>query len=196
MASPTLLLRFLPPALEGSEELAAGVVAALQAGRAAVLDMVRQTTVALSADRWLTLLARGYGVVRSTGETDEDLRIRLVNVEDKLTRPSIEAAVTALLATYTATPAEVVEWFAGDGCFWADRDYCDDQRLFGEWHTFYVLVPLLGEMAWGDLYCDEAYCDDEHHVGAGSEHPIYGAIIAAVERLRAAGVRWLLITES
>jgi len=195
MADASLMQRFLPPAYEGSEEVVAGFVAALQAGQAFVEDLVDSTTIEKAEGKWLALLARGYGVIKSTGEDDEDLRARLRNFEDKLTRPAIEAAVNAMLAAHTGDQAVVHDWHADDGCCWADHDYCDDQRLFGEWLTFYVVAPLLGEMAWGDLYCDEAYCDDEHHVGGGPDHTIYEAIRVLVERIRAGGTRWLLITE-
>jgi len=195
MADPARLQRFLPPRFGGSAELVAGSVAALEAAEDAAEAMVDHVGIGSNDGKWLTLLARGYGVYRSTGEADADLQARLRNVEDKLTRGSIRDAVDALLDAYTVETCSVEEWFEGDGCFWADEDYCDDQRLLGEWRTFYVLAPSLGVMAWGDFYCDDSFCDDLGHVGAGPDHPIYGAIMAAVERIRAAGVRWLLISE-
>lgn len=194
VADATVMLRHLPAEYASSEDVIGGMAAAIEeaqdTGEAAVLE----ASIGGAEGKWLTLLARGYGVTRATGETDGSLRGRLRNVEDKVTPQAILDAVNSLLAPYTATEAELVEWFEGDGAFWLDYDYLDDQRLFGEWHTFYLIVPLLGEAAWGDFYVDSSFLDDEF-IGAGPDHPVYAAIVAEVERLRAAGIRWLLITE-
>jgi len=194
VADATVMLRHLPPQYEAAEDVIGGMVAPLEQARLTAADMRDASTVAGADGKWLTLLARGYGVVRATDEGDAALRARLRNVENKLTRQAILDAVNALLAPYSGQPAQMAEWFEEDGAFWLDFDFLDDQRLLGEWHTFYLFAPLVGTAAWGDLFLDDAFLDAEY-LGAGPDHPIYASITAEVERLRAAGVRWLLITE-
>jgi len=186
--------RFLPPGFSASREILAGVAAALDRARQVNEDLALASTIGGAEGKWLTLMARGYGLSRATHETDVSVRRRLRNVEDRLTCQAILDAVNRLLEPYTATEAVLYEWFDEDGAFWLDFDFLDDQRILGEWNTFYLFVPLLGEAAWGDAFLDDAFLDDAF-LGAGPEHPVYPAIVAEVERLRAAGVRWLMILE-
>lgn len=191
-----VLRRHLPARFAASEDILAGFAAALAAASQTGVDLVEQTTVDGGEGKWLTLHARGYGVLRATDETDASVRTRLQNVGDALTKTSILAAVNALLAPYTDEQATMIEWWESDGAFYLDDgDYLDTDRLLGAWHTFYLFLPFLGNREWGDFFLDSGFIGDAGggYLGGGPAHPVYIAIIAAVERLRAAGTRWLII---
>jgi hypothetical protein len=186
------LERWLPPHWKAAEPVLAAVAAPMAAAVEVLDDMVDSTTIDGAEGKWLTLLARGYGVVRTDSETDDGLRSRLQNVERKVTRLSILSAVDALLASYTVIHAIMVEWFKPGGAFYLDDGYLDTGRLLGEYNTFYLFLPMIGEPTWGDLYLGSDFLDDEY-VGGGPSHPVYVAITAEVDRIRAAGVRAVAI---
>lgn len=182
----------LPPRYEAVEPVLAGFAAALALASETSEALQQAATVEGGEGKWLTLLAKGYGVRRATDETDESVRLRLQNVEDAVTRTSILSAVNQLLAAYTDEQATMVEWFDSDGAFYLDSSYLDTDRILGEWHTFYLFLPFIGDNDWGDFYLDDGFLDDAF-LGGGAGHPVYASIIATVERLRAAGTRWLII---
>lgn len=189
------LEKHVPPALRTKlRPLLAGWAASLQAVESAGEGMADATTVGGSSGIWLTLLARGYGVVRATGETDTQLQERLRNVENQLTVASIETATDALLASGTST---LVEHWKG-GIYLTDDD--DEVASPGDGYSAYLdcdeLVP--GATAFG------SYLYDAHNgftlilplFGTIDDlDPVYAAVIAQVEKLRAAGVRWWLLIE-
>lgn len=146
------------------------------------------TTVAGADGIWLSLLARGYGVVRSTGETDASVRRRLRHPDRALTRRSILEAVNALLQDAGAGDAVMLEpWDEG----FADRDAWADRTVMASAHNSFVLViPLVGEAVSGDSYADWDYADVGAYAGSDGEDPLYQALVAMVDGLRAAGVRW------
>lgn len=187
-----VLGRHLPTRFGAVEDALAGFAAAMAQASTAASDLEVSTTVAGAEGKWLTLLAKGYGVQRATGEEDATVRTRLQNVEDALTKDSILVAVNAILAEYTDEQATMIEWWESDGAFYLDSSYLDTDRLLGEWHTFYLFLPFLGERDWGDFFLDSSYLDTDF-LGGGQGHPVYASIIATVERLRAAGTRWLII---
>lgn len=186
--------RWLPDRFQAAREVTAAVAAVLQLGETAGDDLSSAGTFGGASGIWLDLHARTHGLFRATAEADGVLRARLRNVEERLTRQAILDAVDAILAEVTSETATMVEWFEPDGAFYADDGYLDTTRLLGEWNTFYLFVPLLGDTGWGDLYVDVSYLDDEY-LGGGTTDDVYAAIISEVERLRAAGIRWLLIME-
>ena len=204
------LLRFLPDQYAAASDALSGLAAQMVQAEQAGEDLVLSTTVGAAAGKWLTLMAGGYGVYRQAGESDASLRIRLRRVEDRVTRPAILAVVNALLSAYTATQAVMYEHFAS-GFFVGDfSDQPDDAiRLYGQHNAFTLLVPALtadassyGAFALdpsGAYGLDTAYVDaDAFAVGNtadDTEHAVYAAIQAAVERLRAAGVRWWLLRD-
>lgn len=168
------MLRGLPPRYAAAREVLA-VYAAPLAHVMNVLesDFSPSVTVAAAKGVWLTLLAKGYGIYRADAEQDAALRARLRNFEDAQTVASIEAAVDALLALYAGGTCELVEhWAVAGACDDEDRPcICDVSYLYDAHNAFTLIVPL---------------------VAGDAAHPVYPAIVAEVERLRAAGVRWWL----
>lgn len=205
------LLRFLPPQYRAASDILGGLAAQLAQVEASGDDLVLATTIDGAEDEWLTLLARGYGVRRGSSESDDTVRERIRVVDDALTRPAILDAVNALLAPYTATEATMYEHF--DSGFFADVDYADQDddsiRVYDQHNSFTLLVPDLSGLStsYGKFAlqpaesedADAAYADADTYAVADSadttEHVVYGAIQATVERLRAAGVRWWLLRD-
>lgn len=182
----------LPPWAKPLEPIIAGLAAELALVEATGEDFANSTTVGGAEGIWLTLLAQGYGVDRSTGEPDSSVRIRLRAPEDQATRPAILAAVNATLAPYTADEATMLE-FWDDG--FADRDAWADLSVLCDLHNSFVLVlPLIGTALEGGSYADFDYAD-ACYAGADGEHPIYEAVRSLVNRLRAAGIRWWIHIE-
>ncbi len=191
----TQLERHLPPVYQVKlRPLLAGWAAALRAVEVAGDGMVDATTVGGSSGIWLTLLARGYGVERATGETDTQLQARLRNVANRLTVASIEEETDGLLASGTSSLIE--HWKAG--LYLTDDD--DLVASPGDGYSAYLdcseLIP--GATAFG------SYLYDQHNAftlvlplfGVIDDlDPVYSAVIAQVEKLRAAGVRWWLLIE-
>lgn len=177
----TQVKRFLPEPWADRDDVLGAVLGPL----ARVLELgdswAPVATIGGAEDEWLTLLARGFGLVRGTDEPDASLRARIRNVDEALTKASLEAAVNALLApySYAGVPAYIVEhWAAGPACDLEDGELgfiCDVSHLYGEHNAFTLWVPLVES--------DEA-------------HPIYAAIYQEVERLRAAGVRWWMVLQA
>ena len=172
----------------------AGIAAQLAQVEATGESLVDFTTVEGAEGAWLTLLARGYGVQRATGETDPSIRMRLQASPDQLTRPAILGAANAMLAGLTDRQASLIEpWDDG----FADRDAWADHTILCDQHNSFVLVlPLVGEAVTGNAYADrDAYADFDF-AGSDGEHPVYEAIRALINDLRAAGVRfWIHIEE-
>ena len=200
------LVAFLPPE-DGT------VLEPLLGGLAAMFSQVESDGDALQVEatyeasgKWLTLQARGLGIERATGETDTDLRTRMRNAEDNITRASIQAAIDALLAPYTSDTALIIEWWegpyldhVGDAALWLDGTV----YLSPGPHGVLIIVPRIGDAEWGGAYLDNvdelgAYLDRLFYLGSEAiEHPVYEAIWAEVERLRAAGVAvWMIIDDS
>jgi hypothetical protein len=189
------LERFVPPQLQPLRPVLAGIAAMLRRAEIAGDDFAGAVSIGGAEGVWLTLLARGYGVERSTDETDDSLRTRLRNVEDKLTKARILAVVNALLAPHTSEQAQLLEHWA-NGAYLDQDAYADQALLLDQHNAFTLLCPLIGEMPYGDAWCDQSYADDDAYCGSGTGmHPVYDAIVAEVERLRAAGVRWWLVVE-
>lgn len=194
-------LAFLPPPYESATPLLAAFARALRDGEVTADDLVALVSFGGAEEIWLTLHAQGYGLLRGVNETDPALRIRLRNVDERLTRPSILAAVNALLAPFTAIPAIMIEWFEEP---YLDIDetvpgtsggfYLDSTFISGGRNSFILLVPRINDsqIAGGDGL-DVDFFLDSSFLGSDSEDPVYAAIINEVERLRAAGIRWALV---
>ena len=193
----TVLERFLPPQMQAARPLLAGLAAQAAAVEAAGDDLADGATVAGADGIWLTLQAHGLGLHRAHGEVDADLRTRLRSPEQQLTPASILAAVNLLLASYTSDEAELHEHHAEglylDVDLWMDRSSWYDQH-----NAFTLVCPLVGDYPVGHSFFDAAagaWLDQDLFFGDYVEHPIYATIAAAVERLRAAGVRWWLVVD-
>jgi hypothetical protein len=192
------LRRHLPTHYDVLDPVLGGVAAALAEGLR-VVDEELQGSVSVggASGTWLTLLARGYGVRRGNAEGDASLRTRVRNAEGAVTKQALEAAANALLAEYTGEQAEVVEHWAAR-VFLDDEAYADDAELFDQHNAFTLRVPRLiegggvGGFLGVDAWADQSFAD----ASQGADHPVYGAIIAEIERLRAAGVRWWLLLDS
>lgn len=141
-------------------------------------EFIPATTIGQATGIWLDLRARGQGIERAPGESNESLRTRLRNFEDMLTVASIKAAVNGLLAEETEDECELLEHFANrlvsdteviPHAFIAGHSY-----LLDDHNSFTIIVPDLGTI----------------------DHSAYPAIASEVDRIRAAGVRWTMIQES
>ena len=183
----------LPPWAKPLDPVIGGLAAELALVEATGADFANSTTVGGAEGVWLTLLARGYGVDRATGEADASLQIRLRTPEDQATRPAILAAVNAALLPYTASHADMLE-FWDDG--FADIDaWADSTVLCDRYNSFVLLLPLVGTALSGGTFADVDFADRDAYAGADGEDPIYEAIRSLVNRLRAAGIRWWMHIE-
>lgn len=189
------LRRFLPDYYDVLDPVLWAMAAAMEVAADTSDDLADSATIEGAEGAFLTLLARGYGIIRATSESDDTLRTRLRNVEDKATRGAILDAVNAILAPFTGDQAEMREhWDAG--IFLDDEAYVDDPEtvLYNEHNAFTLLVPALEDVSTQDFYVDQSYADQSYTDAAPSDFStVYAAIIAEVERLRAAGIRWWLV---
>lgn len=189
------LERFIPSVYKPGRPIFAGYAAMMAQMEALGVDtMLPTATHAGAAEMWLTLLAKGYGLERATGEDDASLLIRLRNPGRQVTRANILAIVDAILAAYTTTPAEMLEWFEEglDGSYYDDDFFFDEGRIIGDHNTFGLILPFLTD-GWpddSDAYLDdEMFFDDEVFLGGGTElHPAYRSLAAGVASARAAGI--------
>lgn len=158
-------------------------------------DLKTAATVGGATSIWLTMLAHGQGIDRATDEPDASLRDRVRNPEDKLTPIAILAAVNALLAPYTSTQAQLLEhWSAAAYC--DDDAYADQAVIYDQHNAFTLVLPSIGEFNTGDAFCDDdAYADDCYLGHGDGEHAVYAAIVSAVNKARAHGVRWWMVIE-
>ena len=172
------ILRRLPPRYAAAAALLAGGAAQLAlVNNVAELDFVATGFFGNAEGIWLDLHAAGYGLYRSTDETNEQLRERLRNVSESVTRSAILDAVDALLAPLTAVPAEMIEHFERgavldtavvDFAFILDHTYLVERAS-----SFIIIVPDFGDLT----------------------NPVYASILSEVNRLKAAGVQWALIVD-
>jgi len=208
------LFSFLPPDYETAEPLLAAIAAAMEKAELAgdslanvlpfgeaIMALPSGGTVVYTGAEgiWLDLHAAGYGLARQPGETDGLLRDRLRLVADRVTRESILTAVNVLLIPFGVT-ATMLEWW--------EEPYLDVEEsvapgglylgstfLSGGPNSFLVLVPVvgLGYSVSGDPHLDVDAWLDSMFAGTDVQDPVYAAIIALIETLRAAGIRWRLI---
>lgn len=166
------ILRFLPADYVSAVDLLGGPVGALALVRGTAALILNLVTVGRGTGIWLTLHGRGLGVNRTADESDPELRRRIREVADAVTRPALLNAVNALLSSVTITDATMTEWFEGsalDNNFHLDNE---DQAVFaGGPQSFVITAPRLG--------------------GTFTE-AIYFSIIASVETNRAGGTQWRL----
>lgn len=208
------LFSFLPPDYETAEPLLAGLAAAMRDAEVAgdsLADVLPfgstimvtpsgQTILYAGAEGiWLDLHAAGYGLSRQPGETDGQLRARLREVADRVTRPAILAAVNNLLLPFAVT-ATMIEWWEEpyldvEEAVAPGGMYLDSTFLSGLANTFILIVPVVGlgySVSAGPYLNVDAFLDSMF-VGTDVQDPVYAAIIALVETLRAAGIRWRLV---
>ena len=164
------LLRLLPSQYAALEPLLAGLAAAqgqieISADTLQQLGLIDQATA-----EWLTLHAHGLGIRRTVGESDGSLRLRIRDVDDLVTGQAILAIVDALLSPNTAS---LTEWYEEPflGSETDEGAWLGSMRLSAGPSSFQVIVP-------------ETITDAQ-----------VLAVVAAVERSRAAGVHWRLVKD-
>lgn len=188
------LVRVLPAEYLPLRPVLAGIAAMLNAASVSVEDLVTATTANGAEDVWLRLFSAGYGVYPATSESDASLRDRLLHYDDQLTVAAILAVVNAILAPYTSGLATIHEHFRDH--FVADLSAADIDRIYDQRHAFTLMVPQVGEPYSGVAFADLAAAD-LMAVGTGDGwHPVYAAIVAVVNRIRAGGVRWWLVLDA
>jgi|GEM_PF-4827563 len=187
--------RFVSPEdRESLRPLLAGVAAVMARVEASRDGMRDSATVGASAGRWLTLLARGYGLRRATNETDAQLRERVRFPERQLTKAAILDRVNAILSAYTTKQAQMVQWWETTSYIGYDW-YLDHGRISGGPHSFLLLIPLVGEMPGGAAFLGATYLDYDMYLGV-HEHPVYELIATEVDRIKACGVRAYVAIDS
>ena len=188
------IMATLPANLRSLSPVLAGTATALELTEQAASDLASNLEIGTAEGQWLDLIAKGQGLRRQVGETDTSLRQRLRTTPDALTRPAILAAVDAILAEYSAGHSYMIEWFDGP---YLDDAYLDDpESLYGGGpNTFILIVPAVAGVPVSGSYLDESYLDDSYLGNAGYS-PLYQSISAAVERIRAAGVRWWIALDT
>ena len=171
-------LRHLPPRFDALRALLAAYAGTLKVVlNATELDFIPSTTIGGAVGPFLTLIAKGYGIRRASGEADSSLRLRVRNVDDSQTVSTITDAVDALLAPLTGVTSVLIEhWAAPLVVDTDDLDFAlvaDNGSLYDTHNAFTLIIPDFGD----------------------DTDPIYAVVINEVERLRAAGVTWFLILE-
>lgn len=205
--------RLVPESYRPLRPVLAGVAAQLRqlelTGEASVDDV----TIGGAEGTWLTLLARGYGVRRSTGESDASVRGRLRNVDERLTVTAIETAVDAILPSGSCTVVEhyksgiyltsgaTVNGPEGYSFFLDCPEPIPGETAFASYfydqhNAFSLVVPLYGDLPFGDSYLGSSFLDTMFLGGGESLDSTYFAVVSLVEDLRAAGVRWWLVIDS
>lgn len=191
------LQNLLPRYYESAEPLLAGLAAAMARAEQAYEVLAPLATVEDGEGIWLSLLGRGLGIRRASGESDESLRLRIRTVEDQVTKPAIKAAVDRLIAP---DECQIIEWYEGpflddesDSGMWLDNT----ARLSGGPQSFLVVIPQQSTgFDFGSFLDEDLWLDDENaFIGEAPEDPVYAAIVNEVERIRAAGVFWRLVLE-
>lgn len=174
------------------DPLLGGVAAMFAAAESTNEALSTSSTVGGAEGVWLDLLALGDGMRRQSGESDADLQARIRTPVAAITKPNLEAAANAILAGYGESGAYIVEW--GDDGFMDEDAYMDDMLFVDPYNRFVLVVPLIGDPIVDGLHLDDGYADDDY-MGDGGESPAYASIWAAIERLRAAGVRWSMFIQ-
>lgn len=190
-------LRLLPSQYRKMRDLLVGYAGVLRRAEISAEALAEAVTIEGAEGLWLSLLAAGYGIDRSPSEPDDSLRVRLRSVERQITPAAVLAAVEAILEAYGTSGARLVEWF--EGPFWDIEDnsgfFWDIAHISGGPNTFLILVPEVGDLAALDSCWDYSFWDFDLYYGQDGESPMYGAILAEVERIRPAGTRWALAVE-
>lgn len=189
------LARFMPGLISGpAAPLLGGYAASMQGAEVLSVEASAQTTIGGASDIWLDLIARGQNQVRQDGESDAALRSRLQHPAGAVTVSNIESAVNAILDGAGLAHCRIIEWF--DAPYLSQNCWLDRVLISGGRSSFVVVVPVETEtlaLAYLDL---AAYLDLDAFVGVmvsdSSTSAAYAAIVAIVNTLRAAGVRWAL----
>lgn len=191
------LARMIPAHTSGpAEPLLGGAAAVLQSAESTGYDALAATTVGGADGKWLDLILRGAGMQRSDGETDAGARARIRNPQFGITSANIKAQVDAILAAYGLGECLILEWF--DGPALSVDAYLDFVSVVDAPNWFLLVVPSIAEELAFD-YLGFMYLDRDSYLGSWVTDPgagAYPAIIAAVNPLRAAGIRWALYIDT
>lgn len=190
------LERWLPAHYRSVRALTGGRAAQSALAADTAEDLAGSVSIGGAEGTFLTLLARGYGVYRASNETDDSLRTRLRNIEQKVTPPAILARAIEMLTPYTDEAGlaliEVREHF--DSGIWLDQDYLDQGYIYSSHNAFTLVVPLIGADPRVEAYVDQDFLD-QSYLGEGqanTDADVYVALMAEIDRIRPAGVRWWL----
>ena len=188
--------RFLPTHVSGpASPLLGGTAAAMRAAEAAGFSLSSTSTIGGATGKWLDLIARDHGTRRQSGEEDDALRARIRRPHLGITAANIKAQVDYLLASVGLGECAVIEWFNGP---YVDVDaYLDFVPVVEQGAWFMIAVPMAGtDPEAGFCFVDrDAYLDRDAFLGAIDASPdlaVYAAIVALVNSIKAAGVRWAL----
>lgn len=164
------VLQFLPPEYESAQALLAGIAGVMAAVETDGDELYVRGTIGRSQGIWLTLQGAGLGVRRAPNETDVSLRQRIRNLGDRLTGPAILATAGDLFEPETNQPLAIIEWF--EGPYLGIEPFFLDTAgaMLGDGKNSFILVvpEITNEFA----------------------EPVYDVVAAAIEVIRAAGVRW------
>lgn len=185
------LLRFLPPRFAAYSDVISGWAAGFETADELWEALAESTTIGGASGTFLTLLARDHGVKRQDGETDAGVRARMRTVNGQVTRPAILEAVNAVLSQYTEEQATMLE--KKDGPTLDHSFILGVSRLSDAHNSFVLVVPQVGAAYGGKAVVGGATIGGGPSpliLGIGTSlHPVYPALRALVNRIRAAGVR-------
>lgn len=184
------LYHLLPQDLQGEEgtrlyALWSGMVAPLVQGQTVVSALREQGYIESATDIWLTLHAKGLGIYRVDGETDEQLRIRIRNIQNRVTPNAILQFVNDLLATVTEEQAVMLE---RPQSFTWDDSSIDEWPIWWLWNAFALGLPLLPVVSNGWVL-EEGVLEEAALDAGVVRNASYAMIETAVNQCRAAGIR-------
>ena len=181
----------------------------------AIATLHDRTFIGRADGSWLDEHGQERGIYRLTAETDENYRPRILAIEDKVTKPAIEAGVSAILVSGVAT----VEEHLPDGAFASEalnteQAFADHATAYDATLCFTVYVDeqfsRFNDTAFAtsegsgsspesfavENTGDGSWPDDPGSFGDSAEptqSDLYARIYDTVDRLRAAGVTFRIV---
>lgn len=185
------LYRVLPPdlELEAGTRLNAvvfGGATGLAEAEATVEQLMEQATIGGGEDIWLKMQADDLAVQYTADQTDEQLRVALRNIQDKVTPVAIVSGVNALLATVTDSQAYLVDRMDGTSAT-VEEAAAQEAACMWEWNAFWLYLPELPP-AEAPGAVEEAAAEGDWPE-SWLRASLYDVLEAEVDRLRAAGIR-------
>lgn len=189
VAQREALYKLLPEDLRGEpgtrlHALWSGMAAPFAQAKVWVSALFEQALIETATDLWLTLHAKGLGVYRLDGETDEQLRIRIRNIQNRVTPHAILKHVNDLLSTVTEEQAVMLE--RPHSVVWEESGI-DEWPIWWLWNAFVLGLPLL-PVAQNGWVLEEGVLEDAALDAGVVRNSSYGLIETAVAQCRAAGI--------
>lgn len=186
--------RLMPTHLSGpATPLLGGFAAGEHSAEVFGAAAANSTTIGGAADVWLDLVGRGLGMPRADGEDDDTYRQRLRSPQYGVTKANLAAAVNAILSAYGLPDCRILEWM--DGPYLSRTMYLSHCLVVARPNFFVVVVDSPSTYRTTAFLSRSVYLSRTAYLGeweTGAYAAAYAAIVALVNALRAAGVRWAL----